>query len=195
MKMSEDTPECDFDEERNLKEFDTSGAITYQFLLELAENMCKLINAWKERLAAAEEVGLNHDSLNPREKFSHDEVGLNLYQLDAQNRHKLQNYSVKRFLQIFGGKEVIVMFETGVGKIVKFLKNTLLALLESCLPPLLPYPVQSITLSNMLAVKGLDKIGLVTKESRLFDEFVWSGCLELKHMDRLHHSEENYVRN
>jgi len=191
----EEIPECDFDEETYLKEYDPSNVdshfmgdlpITYQFLLELAEMTSQLIGAWKKRSAAAENIKEKYQF-----RFSPHVVGVTLYQLDPQDRQKLRNNSVKCLKSIFGDKEEILRFEAEIVKIVKFLKKTLLFLLESCLPShlphptalqstALPYPVLISILSHLLAVKGVAKLGLVTKE----EESRW---MERNNMDHLYH--------
>ena len=54
---------------------------------------------------------------------------------------------------------------------------TLFNILESCIPASLPYPVLSIIASNVLLLKGFDKIGQVTKkdlERKCMERFFFS---------------------
>ena len=77
-------------------------------------------------------------------------------------------------MNVFGSEEEIEKFGKCIFEVAKFIKMTLLNILESLLPATLPYPVLSIVASNVRLLKGFDKIGQVTKKD-----------LERKCMERL----------
>ena len=85
-----------------------------------------------------------------------------------------------KVLRILGGEEVVFQFGEKVQQIVKYLSKVLLDILGSCLPPFLPYPVISTTLSHLLDTKGLARLGQVSKDNSS------NKVVELDYMDKLY---------
>jgi len=173
-------PEFHFDDERPLFEFDPISdyydlrveeydnnvviMTTYQALGKLAEMTAKLLVAWEKR-AAADQLEKQDPSLL---LFIEDDdgypllEGLNLYQLEMDERSALRSHSVLKLETLFGGKEEVMKLRQFVDDISKFLKRIIHASVSNSLPYPMPYPVVSNILSYLLPVRGAVNIGLVT---------------------------------
>ena len=182
-------PEFDFDEERQLFEFDPFSEyfelkdnsdivmMTYQALVQMAETTSDLLVAWKKRSTAANPE--DEESLPEAGPDSFHQLGLNLYQLEQEDRDELRSYSVWKLMRVLGGKDEVLQLSAKVDQIMNYVKQVLINIMGSCLPSPLPYPVMSIILSNLLTTRGLNKLGHVAK-----DESV--KLVEVKHMDKLY---------
>jgi len=186
--------EFGFDEESFLFEFDPFleyfelkddcdvVTMTYQSLLQLAKMTSLLLSAWQKRSIAVEESNLEEarpEDDQPFQSIPGDWFGLNLYHLESKEREELRAYSVDKVKRLFGGEEEIVKCKEELANIVKILKKCLLDVLGHCFPLPLPYPVLSSILSHLLAVQGLDKLGMVNKEQEDKD-------MEMVCMDKLY---------
>eukprot|EP00092_Neocalanus_flemingeri_P088733 GFUD01112158.1.p1 GENE.GFUD01112158.1~~GFUD01112158.1.p1 ORF type:complete len:366 (+),score=112.71 GFUD01112158.1:56-1153(+) len=182
--------EFDYDEETYLFEFDPfveyfdllkddSDVVimTYESLLELAEKTCQLLSAWKLRASSSPcnepDIGSKDDK-----PLAFHAFGLNMYQLCFEERADLKIYSVDKLLRILGSEDEVFNFQEKVKQMVKFLKNCLQDILESCIPSL-AYPVLRILLSHLLAEKGLQKLGQVLKQEPI-------KTVEKEYMDKLY---------
>jgi len=178
-------PEFNFDDERPMFDFDPFSEyfdlkdesekvmMTYQALGELAGMTVKLLVAWDKRAAADHLVrqeptllgvegneeslllrGLNHYQFQPR--------GLNLYQLEMEERKYLRSNSVWKLEMLLGGSKEVKKLKQVIDNICHFLKRIVLAILGNCLPCPMPYPVLKTILSYLHPVKGAVNIGLVS---------------------------------
>eukprot|EP00092_Neocalanus_flemingeri_P000393 GFUD01000417.1.p1 GENE.GFUD01000417.1~~GFUD01000417.1.p1 ORF type:complete len:356 (+),score=95.09 GFUD01000417.1:56-1069(+) len=173
----EEEEEFDYDEETYLFEFDPFEFVeyiypfkddsdleimTYQSLLELAKKTCQLLSAWKLRKSSSpNETDIG--SIDDKPLAAAHVFGLNMYQICDEERDELKIYSVAKLLRILGSEDEVFNFQEEVNQVVKFLKNCLHDILESCLPPL-PDPVLRILFSQLLGVKGLQKLGQVLEQ-------------------------------
>ena len=147
--------------------------MTYQAMLKMAEHTGELLDVMKKRVAEA----IERETLVIKDCVPFHGLNRNLYHLSCRNREKLVKYSVEKLLNVFGSEEEIVRFRNCIFLLAKFIKKCLFNILESLLPATLPYPALSIITSNVLSMKGLDQIGLVTQQD-----------LERKCMEKLFYS-------
>eukprot|EP00092_Neocalanus_flemingeri_P026586 GFUD01028813.1.p1 GENE.GFUD01028813.1~~GFUD01028813.1.p1 ORF type:complete len:332 (-),score=76.54 GFUD01028813.1:87-1082(-) len=182
--------EFDYDEETYLFEFDPfdeyfyllkddTGIVvmTYQSLLELAKKTCQLLSAWKLRTSSSPCNETDIGSIDDKSLAPHV-FGLNMYSVCHESRDELKIYSVAKLLQILGSEDEVFNFQEEVNQVVKFLKNCLKDILESCLPPL-PHTVLRILFSQLLGVKGLQKLGQVLEQEPI-------KVVEKDYMDKLY---------
>ena len=159
-----ENPEHNFDEERPMFEFDPMSEyydlddvlMTYQALGRLADMTAKLLLAWEKR-AAVEHVerqdpllllGIEGDDDYPLFK------GLNLYQMEVEERSDLRSYSVRKLEMLLGGREEVMKLKKVVDNISIFVKRIILASVGNSLPCHMPYPVINTILSYLLPVRG-----------------------------------------
>jgi len=173
-----ENPEHDFDEERPMFEFnpvseyydlenkDGDVLMTYQGLGRLADMTAKLLVAWEKR-AAVEHVerqdpllllGIEGDDDYPLFK------GLNLYQMEVEERSDLRSYSVRTLEMLLGGREEVMKLKKVVDNISNFVKRIILASVSNSLPCHMPYPVINTILSYLLPVRGAVNIGPVSND-------------------------------
>jgi len=157
-------------------------SLTYQYLLDLSDLICQLLSAWKKWQLASENLNIQlRDDFNP--------FGLNLYQLELEDRDELRTRSVAKFLCLFGGQEQeLRKFESEVHQLGRFFQACILDILRRCLPSCLPYVVlRSIHSYLMTGKTGHDNIGLVTRDpSRLTEEKLIGELHEIM-ADTYHH--------
>ena len=164
---------------------DDSGVVimTYQSLYQLTKMTRHLLGAWLKRsvgvtVTNVEDVQVEDEDNQPLGYLNR--FGQNLYRLDLNERKDLRAYSVDKVKRLFGEEEDVIIFKEEVAEIVKFLNQCLLNVLGQCLPLSLPYPALSCLLSYLLAVDGLEKLGMVNNEEVEKD-------IEKQCMDNLYH--------
>jgi len=183
-------PEFNFDDERPLFDFDPffeyfelkdesdNVMMTYQALGELAEMTVNLLVAWEKRAAADHLVRQDYTLLSVEgiddqlllrglDHYQFQPQGLNLYQLEMEERRYLRSNSVWKLEMLLRGSEEVKKLKQVFDRICHFVKRILLAILGNCLPCPMPYPVLKSILSYLHPVKGAVNIGLVrTDDSR-----------------------------
>jgi len=173
-----ENPEFNFDEERPMFDFDPFSEyfdlkdesdnvmMTYQALGELADMTAKLLSAWEKRAAVDHiERQEGHTPMGVQgDDYSPLLLGLNLYQLELEERSDLRSYSVWKLARLLGGNEEVKKLKQVIENISNFVKRIILTSVGNSLPRPMPYPVINTILSYLLPVKGAVNIGPVTTE-------------------------------
>jgi len=148
---------------------DDSGKIimTYQALSLFCENTSKLLEAWAKRSELVPNLPESQDSSVPAPSSDHDVVdvlklGLNLYQLEKEDRVELRAFSVKKLERLFGGRSEVFKLKQMVNQIGVFVKRVMMTILGSSLPCPVPYPVMSMILVYLLPSEGAGNLGQVS---------------------------------
>jgi len=183
-----ENPEFNFedDDERLMYDFDPfyeyfdledesdNVMMTYQALGELAEMTAKLLAAWENRAAVDHDerqeghtpMGVQVDDDPPPPLL----LGLNLYQLEKEDRSELRSYSVWKLERLLGGNKEVMKLKQVIDDIANFVKRIIYTSLGNSLPFPMPYPVIKTILSYLLPVKGAVNIGLVTTNGSIEGE-------------------------
>ena len=194
------SPEHDFDDERPMFEFDPFSGyfdhkneygevlMTYQALGELAEMTAKLLEVWGERAALEHIERQDPTPLG----FEGDEdyrlfQGLNLYQMEVEERSELRSYSVMRVEMLLGGKEEVMKLKQVVNYISNIVKRIIDASVGNSLPCPLPHPIINTILSYLLPVRGAVNIGPVITDNSKDDENNCTKGLYLSMAEVFHH--------
>jgi len=159
-------PEFEYDDEWPIFDFDPFSEypwpyhdsdkimITYQALSKLSENTSKLLEAWIRRSESVPSTDLHH--------LDEDCDGMNLYQLELEDRVALRAFSVKKLERLFGGRAEVLKLKQMVDKITVFVKRVMMTILGSSLPCPVPYPAMHIILAYLLPGKGAGNLGQVS---------------------------------
>jgi len=173
-----ENPEFNFDDERPMFDFDpfseyfdlkdesNNVMMTYQALGELAEMTAKLLAAWVkraevdhvERQEGHTPMGVQGDDYSPLL------LGLNLYQLELEDRSDLKSYSVWKLARLLGGNNEVTKLKQVIDNISNFVKRIILTSVGNSLPRPMPYPVINTILSYLLPIKGAVNIGPVSTD-------------------------------
>merc|ERR1711872_341136 len=89
-------------------------------------------------------------------------LGLNLYQLEKEDRVELRAFSVKKLERLFGGRSEVFKLKQMVDKIGVFVKRVMMTILGNSLPCPVPYPAMSMILAYLLPSEGAGNLGQVS---------------------------------
>jgi len=173
-----ENPEFNFDDERPMFDFDPFSEyfdlkdesdnvmMTYQALGELAEMTAKLFSAWEKRAAVdhVERQEGHTPMVVQGDDYSPLLLGLNLYQLELEDRSDLRSYSVWKLARLLGGNNEVIKLRQVMDNISNFVKRIILTSVSNSLPHPMPYPVINTILSYLLPIKGAVNIGPVSTD-------------------------------